>query len=234
VPSGADLVVFDIGATLVDGPSLGPARRIAGLAGLTDEQRRRLGSALMTRDMGSAAGVAAFVRDELGADGAAADVAVGEVWRAQTAEATPVDGAAVALEAVAAAGYRIGLVSNIWQPYFEAARVHFGAFLDAHVAPELQVLSFRAGVAKPSPEPFERVLSAAGVASARAVMVGDSYAYDIEPAAAMGMRTVWVLHRPEKEAEDLVRVLDGRAARPTRTVRSIRSVDADLIAALGA
>jgi FMN phosphatase YigB (HAD superfamily) len=101
------------------------------------------------------------------------------------------------------------------------------------VAPALQVLSYREGVAKPSPEPFRRVLAAAGVPSSRAVMVGDSYAYDIEPAAAIGMRTVWVLHRPEKEAEHLVRVLDGRLQRPTRTVRAIGSVDADLIAALG-
>ncbi|CAA9492194.1 MAG: hypothetical protein AVDCRST_MAG85-1292 [uncultured Solirubrobacteraceae bacterium] len=234
MPSGADLVVFDIGATLVDGPSRGPARRIAELASLDDEQRRLLGAALMTRDFGSPAGVAAFVREELGAGGSAVDAAVEEVWRAQTGDAAAVDGGAEALVAVAAAGYRVGLVSNIWQPYFEAARVHFGAFFDAHVALELQVLSFRAGVAKPSPEPFRRLLSAAGVASARAVMVGDSYAYDIEPAAAIGMRTVWVLHRPEKEAEDLVRVLDGRAARPARTVRSIGSVDADLVASLEA
>ena len=52
-------------------------------------------------------------------------------------------------------------------------------------------------------------------------MVGDSYAEDIEPAAALGMSTVLVLHRPRREAADLVRVLNGEAPRPSRTIQSI-------------
>ena len=52
-------------------------------------------------------------------------------------------------------------------------------------------------------------------------MVGDTYKNDIRPAIDLGMRTVWVLHRPEKEKADLIRVLNGDAPRPDLTLTSI-------------
>jgi len=54
-----------------------------------------------------------------------------------------------------------------------------------------------------------------------AVMVGDTYRNDIRPAIELGMRTVWVLHRPEKEKADLIAVMNGDAPPPDLTLASI-------------
>jgi HAD superfamily hydrolase (TIGR01509 family) len=180
------LVVFDIGGTLVTGPDRGPARRIAELADLTDDQCRSLHAALMTEPFETPAAAADYTRATLDADAAAA---VEEVWRAQLTEAEPIPGALRELEELVERGTRIALLSNIWRPYLESARRHFGDFFDAHVPEPLQVFSFRAGLAKPDPRLFTRVLETAGVDAAGAVMVGDSYEKDIAPAHALGMRT---------------------------------------------
>jgi FMN phosphatase YigB (HAD superfamily) len=60
-------------------------------------------------------------------------------------------------------------------------------------------------------------------------MIGDSYAEDIEPAAVLGLRTVWVLHRPAREAADLARVLNGDAPGPSRAVATIEQVTPELV-----
>jgi FMN phosphatase YigB (HAD superfamily) len=56
-------------------------------------------------------------------------------------------------------------------------------------------------------------------------MVGDTYKNDIAPALALGMKTVWVLHRPHKETRDLVRVLNHAAPAPDLTLESIGDLD---------
>ena len=200
------LVIFDIGSTLVTGPSRGPASRIAARLGLGDEQKRALHEALMTVPFASAREVAASIGV------AGADAAVAEVWAAQEHEAQPVEGAREALIRLAEEGSRLALISNIWQPFLTSVERHLGELFEA-VEPGLRLFSFREGCAKPSPVMFERALARAGVAAEDAVMIGDSYAEDIEPAAALGMETVWVLSRPDREPP---------AARgPGRTVASI-------------
>jgi putative hydrolase of the HAD superfamily len=49
------------------------------------------------------------------------------------------------------------------------------------------------GLQKPDPKLFAHVLYTAGVSPARTVMLGDRLDYDVRPAKAAGMRTVWVL-----------------------------------------
>lgn len=219
------LVVFDIGATLVTGPSRGPASRIAERLGLDAEAKRALSDALMTQPLEAPRDVASLLGD-------GAVPAVTEVWAAQEHEASPLPGAVEAFAAVAASGARIGLISNIWAPYLRSVRRHYGALFDEHVAPELQLFSYREGSAKPSRALFDRVVARAGVAPAEAVMVGDSYGEDVAPALAAGMRAVWVLHRPDREADQLVRVLDGVAPRPSRTVRRIGDVTPGLFSSV--
>ena len=180
------LVVFDIGNTLVRGPDRGPAKRLAETLGLGPAERRELRHALMTRPFERPEEVAAFIgRPDAGP-------AVAELWAAQEREAVPVEGGLETLTALSDAGARLALVSNIWRPYLTSVRRHYGEFFDAHIPPELQLFSFRLGRAKPDPEPFRRVLAAAGVAPQDATMVGDTYDEDIAPAAALGMRTIHV------------------------------------------
>ena len=49
------------------------------------------------------------------------------------------------------------------------------------------------GVQKPDPALFVHAVRTAGVDASETVMVGDRLDYDIRPAKAAGMRTVWVL-----------------------------------------
>ncbi len=223
------LAIFDIGETLVTGPEKGPASRIAARLGLDDDTRRMLHRALMTTPFAGADEVAAALNARLGVDEAALAAAVAEVWREQERDALPYEGAERAIRSLHDHGYLLGIVSNIWPPYLAAARSHFGALLDSCVPQDRQVYSFRAREMKPARGLFERVLARAGVPGERAVMVGDSYTKDVEPAAGVGIRTIWTLHRPERERRGLVRALNGGGPPATRTVESIAAVDAALV-----
>lgn len=226
------LVVFDVGETLVTGPAGGPAKRIAAQLGLDDGQKRTLHRALMTRPFARASDVTAFVRNTLGIDGPTVEATVNQVWCAQEHDATPIDGVDRVIRDLGEHGYALGLVSNIWAPYLLGVLNQLGVSLKTHVPAANQVYSFRAGEMKPSATLFTRVLGGAGVPAERAIMIGDSYSNDIEPAAAVGMKTIWTLHRPEKERGSLVRALNQAGPMPSRTVASIAAVDVDLVRSL--
>jgi HAD superfamily hydrolase (TIGR01549 family) len=93
------------------------------------------------------------------------------------------DDAVPTLQALRAHGLRLGLISNGQRDLEEFARHHA---LDVDVA----VGSKSHGRAKPHASIFERALTALEVAPADAVMVGDSYADDIEGARALGIRAI--------------------------------------------
>jgi putative hydrolase of the HAD superfamily len=84
-----------------------------------------------------------------------------------------------------AAGLRIGLVSNSARDLGEFAR-HHGLAVDAVVSSGFH------GKVKPHPTIFRAALELLETAPARAVMVGDSPADDVEGARAVGMHAVLV------------------------------------------
>ncbi|MFZ0215331.1 MAG: HAD-IA family hydrolase, partial [Candidatus Dormiibacterota bacterium] len=70
------------------------------------------------------------------------------------------------------------------------------------------VISGEAGVGKPAPEAFARVLDALGVRAADSVMAGDSWSRDIEGALGAGLAAVWVAgQRTRPEPRPGVRVI---------------------------
>jgi len=93
------------------------------------------------------------------------------------------DDAIPVLEALRACELRIGLISNGQRDLEAFARHHK---LDVDVA----VGSKSHGRTKPHASIFETALGSLGVAAAETVMVGDSYADDIEGARALGMRAI--------------------------------------------
>ena len=93
------------------------------------------------------------------------------------------DDAIPVLDALRAYELRIGLISNGQRDLEAFARHHE---LDVDVA----VGSKSHGRTKPHASIFETALAALGVAAAETVMVGDSYADDIEGARALGMRAI--------------------------------------------
>ena len=228
----APLVIFDIGATLVQGPTAGPARRLAEVLGLGASDRGMLHRALMTTPFKNAAEVAALIRRNWNVSGPEIERVTAEIWARQEREAAPLPGATNAFDNLATHGFQIGLVSDIWPPYLTAVRRHFGALFDTYIHPTRQQFSFRNGHAKPSLEPYRAVLHAAGVPARRALMIGDTYANDMAPAIALGMRSAWLLHQPERSVHSVARVINGEAEPPSLTLTSIAELNVATVAAL--
>jgi HAD superfamily hydrolase (TIGR01549 family) len=109
--------------------------------------------------------------------------------------------------------YRLGVIANQPTAVREAmARDDLDRFFD------VWAVSADVGFDKPDPRLFAHAIEAAAVEPRRAAMVGDRLDYDVRPARAAGMRTIWVLRgeapdepTPEQLAEPdaVVRDLDG-------------------------
>ena len=92
------------------------------------------------------------------------------------------------LEALRAAGYRLGVIAN--QPSQVRAALERDGLVPYF---EAWGVSDDLGLHKPDPALFVRTLELAGVPARRTAMVGDRLDYDMVPAQAAGMRTIWVL-----------------------------------------
>jgi FMN phosphatase YigB (HAD superfamily) len=118
-------------------------------------------------------------------------------------------------------GIRLGIISNTWHPFYSG-------FLRS--CPELSVhfdhriLSYREGCKKPSTVLFRRALQEAGESPHSCWMIGDSYELDIEPAMKIGMRTIWLLHHPEKEIPLLAKVLRGEKRSPDQVFEDLEQI----------
>lgn len=98
-----------------------------------------------------------------------------------------IEGAADAVRATAS-GHRLGLLTN-GPPDVQRRKLDGTGLAGCFDA---VVISGESGVGKPSPAAFHLVLTALGVRSEEAVMVGDSWERDIEGALAAGIRPIWV------------------------------------------
>jgi HAD superfamily hydrolase (TIGR01549 family) len=86
------------------------------------------------------------------------------------------------------AGYRLGVIAN--QPSQVRAAMERDGLVGFF---EVWGVSDDLGLHKPDPALFLRTLELAGVAGERTVMVGDRLDYDMRPARAARMHTVWLL-----------------------------------------
>jgi HAD superfamily hydrolase (TIGR01549 family) len=127
---------------------------------------------------------------------------------------------APALERLRDDGYRLGLIANQPSDVRNALRRDgLGAYFDTWA------ISDDLGLHKPDPALFVEALRVADVQAGETAMVGDRLDYDIRPARAAGMRTVWLLRG---EAPD--EPTDEQLAEPDASIRDL----ADLPAALEA
>ena len=101
---------------------------------------------------------------------------------------------------LAARGVRLGLISNSHR-CLESFQAHFA--LDGLLT--ATVSSALLGVMKPDPRIFQAALDKTGVVPARAVMVGDSLAHDVQGARAAGMRGILIARggRPDGPHDDV-------------------------------
>jgi putative hydrolase of the HAD superfamily len=152
----------------------------------------------------------ARIIEEMGGRGARVEEAAREIYREWAAcqhfflydDVTP------ALRELASRGMKIGLISNSHRS-LESFQEHFALEGLIHGA----VSSSEHGYLKPHPSIFEAALELLGVTADESVMVGDSYAHDIEGARAVGMRGVLV-----------ARSTDGPFAAPPEGVAVVRDL----------
>ena len=190
-------VLFDIGDTLVERPTVGPGKRIAEALGLPREAARAITRIVFRECFEDPSALAERLREELALP-AAPGAEVATIWHAQEEEPIEVSGAAACVVKARAAGARIGVVSNIWHPYAVGFR---RACPTIPPVVESWQLSYRTGTPKPDPAMFVASLRAFDVAPLDVVMVGDDLDKDVRPALALGMRAVWMARgRP---ADDL-------------------------------
>lgn len=123
-----------------------------------------------------------------------------------------------ALEALAAAGYRLAVLAN--QPARTRETLERDG-LDRYFS--LYSISEELGYEKPDPRIFTHAVEQAGVDPARAVMVGDRLDNDIRPAQAAGMKAIWLLRG---EAPD--DPTPEQAAEPDACIRSLAELPAAL------
>jgi HAD superfamily hydrolase (TIGR01549 family) len=221
------MIFFDIGATLIQGPSQTPARQLAGMFNRDDAWRKRLDKTLLTTFIDSPNALAELLQAQFELP-EGCHLAAQEVWETQETGARVVPGAPELLEELRLEGVEYGFISNIWFPYAESFRRLYGELADSTDCH----FSFRLGIAKPDLAFYRHALAHAGVAPIEAVMVGDSYDNDMEPALALGMHTVWLLHRPDKERPWEEKVDAGIIARPDIMAPSILTLTASDLRAL--
>ncbi len=107
----------------------------------------------------------------------------------------PMPGAAQAIQRLARAGISLGLLSNAQSDTLPS----LGAISDLF-APELTILSYQHGIAKPAPELFQILtdrLAGRGITPAETLFVGNDPLQDIVPAAAAGFQTALFTGHPD-------------------------------------
>lgn len=126
----------------------------------------------------------------------------------------PFDDTNPALERLRAAGYRLGILSNVDDDLLAGTRRHFSVPFDILVTAE-QVQSY-----KPAPGHFHRARELIG--SKRWLHAAQSWFHDVEPCSAQGIPVVWVNRkretatgnaRPAGEVLDLRRLVPWLAKR---------------------
>jgi FMN phosphatase YigB (HAD superfamily) len=213
------IALFDIGSTLIDGPPYGPARRLAEMLCLDKPAVATLEQLIFRTPSESPEHLARHIAEGTGVDCDRAIDACTILWNAQLTEAYVLPGALEAVARLRTANVPRAYLSNIWPPFY----AHFhNSFETESDAP--QFLSFQLGLSKPDKAFFHAALVKLNAPANEVVMIGDTYKNDILPAIELGMKTIWVLHRPEKETAALVDVLNGKSPRPDLTLNSIRDL----------
>ena len=124
------------------------------------------------------------------------------------------------LEALVGAGYRLGIIAN--QPS-EVRRAMVRDRITGYF--EFLGVSDDLGLEKPDARIFEHALREVGAEPSACVMVGDRLDYDVRPARAAGMRSVWLLRgeAPEEPTPE-------QLAEPDAAIRTLAELPSALAA----
>jgi 2-haloacid dehalogenase len=113
-----------------------------------------------------------------------------------------------ALEALRAGGWRLAILSNTDRDYIDASIQRIGVPID------LAIVASEIGSYKPAPRHWTEFFTRTGAERARHVHVAASLFHDIEPAAALGLRAVWINRLGERSSLPCLRELPDLADLP--------------------
>lgn len=216
------VIFFDIGQTLVTGAAQSPRRLLASRLGLLEKEAIEVGRLIMTHSSDEPSKLVEalgailsrlereFIRD-----------VVETTWSEQIACVREIEGATELAHTLKALGFGLGLISNIWHPFYQGFCL---ACPELNELIDYRLLSYRLGIKKPSPDLYRQAIEMAGASPSTCWMVGDTYELDMAPARQVGMKTLWVLCRPEKERALLVELLRGEKQRPDWVVEHIGEI----------
>ncbi|MBF0339581.1 MAG: HAD family hydrolase [Magnetococcales bacterium] len=216
-------VYLDIGFTLIGGPEIGPAAWLTRALGLPPAAKEELKGWLFTTPLTSPETLADRLTAAHGLDPLFTRQVVSGFWEQQIHQTYPLPGAGELLTGLKASGIPYGFITNIWTPFLAG----FARVFPEEPATRPLIASCALGLAKPDAAIYRAALAASGVPAEKTIMIGDTYAMDLAPAMALGMKTVWLLHRPEKEKTDLVGVLNQELPRPDLTLAAIDALTPD-------
>lgn len=208
----SSIVFFDIGGTLMEGPNLSPGRRFVMELGLEPGSGEKINDFIFTCNCEDVPSLAALFYERFPGLSPAALQKIAGVWESQLDDGYVLDGSFTLLEKLEKAGVRLGIISNIWKPYFICFERLFSKYMHLF---DVVALSFQAGAAKPDPMIFREALAMAGEPDpGSACMVGDSYFHDVAPSLEAGMKPVWILQNPRRESPFVQDVESGRIPPP--------------------
>jgi 2-haloacid dehalogenase len=113
-----------------------------------------------------------------------------------------------ALEDARVRGWRLAVLSNTDRDFLDASLAHIGVDFD------LTIVASEIGSYKPAPGHWNEFFAQSGAARDRHVHVGASLFHDIAPAAALGLRSIWINRlgeEPEPQPDVELHSLDGLA-----------------------
>ncbi len=216
-----NIIFFDIGATLITGPALTPARQIAKHLGLSNIMRRQLERQLLTSVIETPAALGTLLVSAYAVSATRATDLAATIWHSQSEMIKPVPGGIEMLSSLQSKRTRYGFISNIWFPYVTTFNKIYGRLART----DLTFFSFRLGIKKPDLRLFQKAVDATGLNPQTCIMLGDSYKNDMQPAMTLGMKTVWFLCRPEKERVGLEQIKQNVLPAPDKIVSSLVGLD---------
>ncbi len=210
------VIFFDIGSTLIDGKT-SPVRYLIKKLQLPEGAKSTINDFLFRTPIEQPIELVNFLNRRFNVANDLANSLVTDLWEAQNRDALAIHGAIETVKRFEATGITIGYISNIWLPFYMGFKREFPDNLLKHQS----FLSFRMKLSKPDTAIYQSALNTVNESPENAIMVGDTYANDIAPALAIGMKTIWILHRSDAEKDDLVKVLNNEAPKPHLTLAHI-------------
>lgn len=212
--------LFDIGSTLISGPHNSPTKQISKILFENDQESESIAHIIMKNDFpGPKHLIDHLSRVYQISLRQSQEIEI--LWQEQEIAAKEIEGASQTLRALKHKGYKLGVLSDIWKPYYLS---FCRACPDILNLLECQILSFREGIKKPSLELLLRAAKGLGATPEETIMVGDTYLQDIKPAIELKFKTVWYLSRPEKETEALREVIMGGLPKPDRVITNLEQL----------